>query len=100
MKLPNLDTLQKHAGKVVLEMFGSNVRRATAFISPTFVVSANRRHKQRKIERYAEIVVKVGAPNYREREFIALCKKSGTAFPLRQVQLKFFTDGKIVRKRR
>lgn len=100
MKLPNLDTLQKKAGDAVVEALASNVRRATSFISPTFVVSVNRRHKPDKRAKSVELVVKIGKPNFREREFIKLCQKSGVAFPLRQVQLKFFHDKKRIRRRK
>ncbi len=86
----NLDTLRHNAGKVLAELINTNARRATAFISPTFVISANRRMKPNKRETSVDVVVKMGKPNFAEREFIALCKKSGTAFPLREPQLKFY----------
>ena len=86
----NPDTLEKHAGRVVLELFGSNVRRATAFLSPTFVISGAQRFRHTKRARSIDFVMKIGAPNYRECEFIRDCKKSGVAFPLNNVQLKFW----------
>lgn len=90
MKTPNLDTIEKHTGRVITELMAGNVRRATAFINSTFVISAARRFRPRKTETRMEAVIKIGRPNFAEREFIKLCQKSGTAFPLRNVQLKFF----------
>lgn len=100
MKFPNFDTLEKKAGQAIVEALASSVIRATAFISPTFVVSVQRRHKPDKRARAVELVVKIGAPNFRERHFIGLCKKSGVAFPLRNIQLKHFNKPKRVRRKK
>lgn len=100
MKYPNFDTLEKKSGQALLEALSPSVRKATAYVSPTFVITATRRHKPDGRAKSVELVVKIGKPNFRERQFIALCKKAGMAFPLRQIQLKHWTDGKVVRPRR
>lgn len=63
-------------------------RKATKYVSPTYVIKASRRHKPRKGERQAEIVLTLGRPNYAERAFIATAKKAGEPFPIRKVQLR------------
>lgn len=90
MKKINPDTIEKHAGRVILELMGPSCRRATAYLSPEFVITATRRFRQDKRNNMFDFVMKIGVPNYREREFIKACKKSGVAFPLREPQLQFW----------
>ena len=47
-----------------------------------------------KRARYATMLVTVGAPNFLERRFIRVCQKAGMCFPLRQVQLKYWSKRK------
>lgn len=72
----------------VIEPLLSGKRRATQYLSPSLVIKAARRHKPRRNERTVEIVLTVGKPNYAEREFIKLAKKSGELFPVKRVQFK------------
>lgn len=64
------------------------LRRATYYVSPTLVVKATRHNKVTRRSRHESFVVSFGVPNYREREFIKLCKKAGQSFPVRKVQLQ------------
>ena len=63
--------------------------RATKYISEKEVVTATRKRYGGKVLRgNAEIVFKVGKPNFKEREFIELCKKAGEPFPIKKIQIK------------
>ena len=72
-------------GDVVM---GSNVRRATAYISPKLTMKATAQRKQDGRDKSVTVLVTVGAPNFVERRFIKVCQKAGMAFPLRQIQWK------------
>jgi len=65
-----------------------NCKTATLFLSPKLVVRATWRHKPSRRHMREEMVVTYGAPNYREEHFIALAKKAGEPFPIRNVQLR------------
>lgn len=78
-----------YVNDVVLNVL-MGAKRATKFISPKHVVAGSRRRKRSKRERYVDVVVKIGAPNFRERAFIRACQKSGEPFPVKKVQLKWF----------
>ncbi len=69
---------------------GPNVRRATAYISPTFIMKATAQRRYRKNEPSCTVLVTVGAPNFVERRFVRLCKKSGYVFPLNQIHWKLW----------
>jgi len=71
-----------------------NVRRATAYISDKFTVKATAQRRSDKRERAVTMLVTVGAPNFVERRFIRLAKKSGEPFPIKKVQLKFWPKKK------
>lgn len=67
---------------------GTNVRRATAYISPALTMKATAQRRQSNRDRSATVLVTVGAPNFLEKRFIRLCQKAGMCFPLRQIQWK------------
>ena len=66
-------------------------RRATLYVAPDYVITASLRHKPRKRDRSHEIVLKIGRPNFRERAFVKACQKAGEPFPVKKVQLRFYT---------
>ena len=67
-----------------------NVRRATAYISPKLTIKASNQRRQDGRDKYATALVTVGTPNFTERRFIKVCQKAGCAFPLSQIQWKFW----------
>lgn len=78
---------------VIDALLKNRARRATKFYSPTYVVSATVRSFGGKVDWKAkslEILVKIGKPNFAEREFIKKCQKAKEPFPVRKIQLKFF----------
>lgn len=63
---------------------------ATKFISEKETVKATLRRHKKKIRKngHKEILLTIGKPNYREREFIKTRKKVGEPFPVKKVILK------------
>lgn len=78
-----------NVGAVVGTLIRTRAYRATKYVNKNRVIKATRRHKSDKRDRQSEFVVTIGKPNYREREFIKLCRKAGEPFPVKKVQLKF-----------
>lgn len=83
------------AGKLMTVLLESSAHKATKYLGPTEVVRATRilqRGKNgKKIPKRGNIDIRVtiGKPNYAERRFIAICKKAGESFPVKNIQLKF-----------
>lgn len=68
-------------------------KRATKYLAHNLVVSAQRKswgNKFDKRDSRIEIALKIGSPNYEEKEFINSCKKAGEPFPVKKIQLKYF----------
>ena len=66
--------------------------KATKYINEKLTVKATRKRFKGKIpknERRIEIMFTVGDPNYEERAFIKLLKKSGEPLPIKKIQVKF-----------
>lgn len=66
------------------------IRSAAVFIAPDHVVRATYMHKPFANSRSIALVVKIGKPNYAEREFIKDCLAAGEKFPIRKLQLRWF----------
>ena len=83
-----------------------HIIKATYYGSENLIIRAVRKtykaysRKPRKT-RNLEISLTIGKPNYAEREFIKLCKKSGEKLPLKKIQLKFYNPkpNKLKRKK-
>jgi hypothetical protein len=80
--------------RVVEACLEVGARKAEIYLSPVLVVRAARRHKPDKRNRITEIVLTIGAPNYAEREFIALCNRVKEPFPVRKIQLHWYPEKK------
>jgi hypothetical protein len=78
--------IEKAVGETVIEVLFGGARRATKFIAPDLVVKACARFRPRKRSRITDMVVTVGKPNFRERAFIADCKKAGEPFPIARMR--------------
>lgn len=75
--------------KLIEALVASNAVKATKFISEKEIVRVTRTRYKGKFDRYKlELTVTRGKPNYREREFIKICKKAGEPFPVKKIQLK------------
>lgn len=84
----------KGAEKAIREALNTGCRKATAYISDSQVATCCARHKPDARSKRVEFVIKLGAPNFVERRFIRICKQAGCAFPLNQVQLKWWPKKK------
>lgn len=83
--------------KTVEMLLRTESKRATKYLSSDLVVSAQRKSYGNKLDRRGhniDIVLKIGKPNYAERDFIKQCKKAGEPFPVKKVQLKAFPSKK------
>lgn len=92
---------RKDVGLVIESLLSFNVKRATKYLRPDFVISAQRKvwgGKPDFRDKSVEVVLKIGRPNFAEKEFIKQCKKAGEPFPVKGVQFKLFPI-KLKRKR-
>lgn len=82
---------ERRIGECVADVLGiPNLRRATAYISDKLTIKATAQRRTDKRNKSVTVLVTVGRPNFLERKFIKVCKDAGCAFPLRQVQHKFW----------
>ena len=70
--------------EIILE---GGAKRATKYFSEKLIVRATRRSGLDKRHSTVEILFTIGKPNYRERQFIKLCKRAGEKFPLKKIQI-------------
>lgn len=85
------DYAERKIGECVNDVLNiKNLRRATAYVSDELTIKATAQRRMDKRDQSATVLVTVGRPNFVERRFIRLCKKAGCAFPLRQIQHKFW----------
>jgi hypothetical protein len=74
--------------KVVSALLANGSKKATLYLDSKTVVSACRRFKRPTRYNYEDFVLKIGRPNYLERQFLRTCKAAGEPLPVRKVQLK------------
>jgi len=85
--------MKNDIGKTVELLINTEARQATKYLSEKSVITATRRVYKGKIDKRnnsIEIVLKIGRPNYKERDFIKKCKKAKEPFPIKKIQLKHF----------
>lgn len=82
---------RKSIAHTIEALLESGARKAVTFLDEQHVVTATRRHKPDGRARTTEIMLTLGKPNSRARDFIRACKKSGEPFPVKKVQLKFWS---------
>jgi hypothetical protein len=79
----------KFVGETVNFLVDTSSRKATKYVSDKLVINATRRTYQGKILKgNIEVVLKIGKPNYQERQFIKLLKKSKEPFPVKNIVTK------------
>ena len=87
----------------IMALVTTDARRATKFIAPNHVVSAQRvawgGHIDKR-DRHIQISLKIGTPNYHERKFIKDCIKAGESFPIKKIKLAFFRPRKPKKTKR
>ena len=87
----DFEAKQRKIGQCVQDVLNvKNCRRATAYMSESLTIKATNQRQLDKRDQSATVLVTIGRPNFVERRFIRLCKKAGMAFPLNQIQWKFW----------
>lgn len=82
-------SMEKWIGQVVALLVKTGSRKATKYISEKEVITATRRTYDGRILRgNVDVVLKIGKPNYAEREFIKTLKQAGEPFPVKKIVLK------------
>lgn len=92
MDLRNEKVDVKVVASVVSMLLGTGAHTATKYLSPTRVVRATRQLFKGKINHKGQshhIILTVGEPNSRERDFVKRCQKAAERFPVRKIQVKF-----------
>lgn len=73
-----------------LLLIESGAVRATKYLSENQIVRAVRRTYGGKIVKgNTEVLITIGKPNFQEREFIKILKKSKEPFPVKKIQIKW-----------
>ncbi len=87
--------IAEESSSVVKTIIDSNIIiSATKYLGEKLIIRAVRkRYKnlagcKRFTKGNVEIVLTIGKPNYAERQFIKLAKKTGEPFPIKKIQLK------------
>ena len=84
MKIP-----RSAVASVVLSVLEcSCLRSAVKFLDHKTVVKCTCVHRPDARCKSRNFVVTIGAPNFRERQFIDLCVKAGEPFPVKKLQFK------------
>lgn len=92
--------MHEYVEQVVAALLKFELRRATKFVSPTRVVNAHRITYGGRIDRRdksIDIRLKIGKPNFHERQFIKDCIAAGVPFPVRKIRFSHF---RVKRKKR
>lgn len=77
--------------KAVECVMQTGAKQATVYQHPKLTVKATRLFKSDKRSRSVTLVLTMGSPNYRERQFIKSCIKAKEPFPVKKVQFRWFT---------
>lgn len=78
--------------KTVELLLRTNAKRATKFVSPKEVVSVQLIGKPTKRDNI-DLHVKIGRPNFEEREHIKVLQAAKEPFPVKKIKLKFKSNG-------
>ena len=77
--------------EVTAALLRTGARKVTKFVSPLRTVKVSRMFRANKRNSRETLIVSFGTPNYREKQFIKLLKTARVSFPVRNVQLKFYS---------
>lgn len=74
-------------GGLVDIVLTEGAKRATKFLAPERTVKATYQGRRDRRATRHTILVTIGRPNYRERQFIRACRRAGEPFPVKKVQI-------------
>lgn len=84
-----------YPSSVLALLLETGARKAVKYINEKQIVRASRVSYNGKFSKgNIQIVLTIGRPNYREREFIKSCKKTKENFPIKKIQLVFLPKKK------
>jgi hypothetical protein len=89
------------APSILFEILSTDtrLRRVVKYESPSMVVMLTRQRKHDGRDRSRTYLLTVGAPNYKQRAFVAACKKSGEPFPVGRVQFEAWPQPRLKAKK-
>lgn len=76
----------KIIGSVVMDALSNKASTATKYISPTLRITAAVRSDEKG---HTEVLVTIGSPNAKQREYVKTLKKAKEPFPVKRVQYTF-----------
>lgn len=65
-------------------------RQVVVYEAPHRIVKVTRQHKPTRTDTSETLIITIGKPAYRQRQFIKACIKAGEPFPVKKPQLKWF----------
>lgn len=71
-----------------------DVRQAIVYIRPDLTVKLTRTHRSRARQRQESYVLTIGKPAFAERRAVKLFQDAGEPFPVKKVQLRFWSKPK------
>lgn len=93
----------KYLDQVVTTLIATGARRATKFVNEHAVINAHRiawGGRLDRREKSIDIRLKIGRPNYHERQFIKDCIAAGEPFPVKKIKLASFRPRKPKKKKK
>lgn len=85
MKIP-----RNAIAEVIEVLTTTGARKTTKFLDEKTIVRATHQRKPSKRDVTTTIILTMGRPNFRERQFIKACKRAREPFPVRKIQLKHY----------
>jgi len=83
-----MDNQSKFITEVIEAVLAGDAHRAKKYVSDKLIVRATRKLYGGKPDKAkVEIMLTIGKPNFKEREFIKMFKKVGEPFPVKKIQL-------------
>lgn len=87
----------KYVNEVVTALLDHKLRRATKFVSRNVVIRAHRIVCGDRIDgrnKAIDVRLKIGSPNYHERQFIKDCIAAGEPFPVKKIKFAHFREAR------
>lgn len=92
LEISNTMTIKSSVILSVIEnLLRTDAWRTTKFVSDKVIVRATRKTFNGKLSKQGnlELIVSIGKPNYKEREYIKLLKKAKEPFPVKKMLTQF-----------
>jgi len=80
---------QRLFADVAAAIISNNAYQAVKYVSPKLTLKITRQHKAKSRDTRATFIVTMGRPAFREAARIKQYQKSGVAFPIRNIEIRF-----------